>query len=186
MSLTDHGITLFPSMTVCKDQMLRTWDRGLVTRVVSGELSVEEARGMFREEISSRAELVKLLSVKTVEGSNSYPCTTVSGPRSLYSVAKAALEIASVGCCSHAQRQSVTHRVKCISDREIFNFRKTKSVSVGKGSPAPSPTRTRTAASLSGPPSVRPSLSLQPVSSPARRHFTPPELEIDIKSLLNL
>ena len=177
MSLTDHGITLFPSMTVCKDQMLRTWDRGLVTRVVSGELSVEEARGMFREEISSRAELVKLLSVKTVEGSNSYPCTTVSGPRSLYSVAKAALEIASVGCCSPA------------SDREIFNFRKsqsTESVSVGRGSPAPSPTRTRTAASLSGPPSVRPSLSLQPVSSPARRHFTPPELEIDIKSLLNL
>ena len=171
MSLTDHGITLFPSMTVCKDQMLRTWDRGLVTRVVSGELSVEEARGMFREEISSRAELVKLLSVKTVEGSNSFPCTTVSGPRSLCSVAKAALEIASVGCCSPA------------SDREIFNFRSTKSVSVGKGSPAPSPTRTRTAASLSGPPSVRPSLSLQPVSSPARRHFTPPELEIDIKSL---
>ena len=152
-----------------------------IEQMSSGDAPHSDGNSLGRT--SLRAELIKLLSVKTVEGSNRYPCTTVSGPRSLYSVAKLALENASVG---YAQRQSVTHRVKCNSDREIFNFRKTKSVSVGRGSPAPSPTRTRTAASLSGPHSVRPSLSLQPVSSPARRHFTPPELETDIKSLLSL
>ena len=56
-------------------------DRGLLSRVKSGEVSAENARSWFRNRTFSRARLVKFLSMKTVEGSNDYPCNAASGPR---------------------------------------------------------------------------------------------------------
>ena len=82
--MTDEGSLLFPSITVCKDEMFeneRYSDRGLLTRLQSGEVSTENASSWFRNRTFSRARLVKFLSIKTVEGSNKYPCNAVSGPR---------------------------------------------------------------------------------------------------------
>ena len=84
--MTDAGSILFPSMTICKDEMfdsVKYSDRGLLTRLQSGEVSVENARSWFLNRTFSRARLVKFLSVKTVEGSqnNNYPCNAASGPR---------------------------------------------------------------------------------------------------------
>ena len=82
--MTDEGSLLFPSITVCKDEMFeneRYSDRGLLTRLQSGEVSTENASSWFGNRTFSRARLVKFLSIKTVEGSNKYPCNAVSGPR---------------------------------------------------------------------------------------------------------
>ena len=81
---TDAGRILFPSITICKDEMfnsVRYSERGLITRLQSGEVSAENARSWFRNRTFSRARLVKFLSIKTVEGSNNFPCNTASGPR---------------------------------------------------------------------------------------------------------
>ena len=82
--MTDDGSILFPSITICKDEMfdnVKYSDRGLLTRLQSGE--VESARSWFLNRTFSRARLVKFLSVKTVAGSesNNYPCNAASGPR---------------------------------------------------------------------------------------------------------
>ena len=87
MSLTDNGSILFPSVTICKNEMFvneEYFDRGLITRLRSGEITPETAKAWLRNGTVSRTRLVKFLSMKTVEGSdnNNYPCNTVSGPRS--------------------------------------------------------------------------------------------------------
>ena len=82
--MTDDGSILFPSITICKDEMFENVndsDRGLLQRLKSGEISPENARSWFRNKTFSRAHLVKFLSIKTVEGSNDYPCNAVGGPR---------------------------------------------------------------------------------------------------------
>ena len=82
--MTDEGSILFPSITICKDEMFeneRYSNRGLLTRLQSGEVSSEDARSWFRNRTFSRARLVRFLSIKTVEGSNDYPCNAVGGPR---------------------------------------------------------------------------------------------------------
>ena len=82
--MTDDGSILFPSITICKDEMFlneRYSDRGLITRLQSGEVSPENASSWFRNRTFSRARLVKFLSIKTVEGSNNFPCNAVGGPR---------------------------------------------------------------------------------------------------------
>ena len=45
--MTDDGSILFPSITICKDQMF-DHSRGLMKRLQSGELSVENASSWFR------------------------------------------------------------------------------------------------------------------------------------------
>ena len=82
--MTDEGSILFPSITICKDEMfdnVKYSDRGLLTRLQSGEVSTENARSWFRNRTFSRAHLVKFLSIKTVAGSNNFPCNAASGPR---------------------------------------------------------------------------------------------------------
>ena len=82
--MTDEGSILFPSVTICKDEMFDNdvyIESGLVSRLQSGEVSAENARSWFMNRTLSRVRLVKFLSLKTVEGSNNYPCNTVSGPR---------------------------------------------------------------------------------------------------------
>ena len=82
--MADAGSILFPSITICKDEMfnnVKYSDRGLITRLQSGEVSTENARSWFRNRTFSRARLVRFLSIKTVEGSNNFPCNTASGPR---------------------------------------------------------------------------------------------------------
>ena len=82
--MTDDGSIRFPSITICKDEMFENAnysDRGLLPRLKSGEVSPENARSWFKNRTFSRARLVKFLSIKTVEGSNDYPCNTVKGPR---------------------------------------------------------------------------------------------------------
>ena len=46
--MTDDGNILFPSITICKDQMYDK-DGGFTKRVQSGELSVEIASSWFRK-----------------------------------------------------------------------------------------------------------------------------------------
>ena len=82
MSLSDTGHILFPSITVCKDEMYTSREEGaLFTRLDSGHLRVEQAGEWFKARTFSRGELVKYLSINTVEGSNNYPCNTISGRR---------------------------------------------------------------------------------------------------------
>ena len=87
--MIDDGRILFPSITVCKDEMfdnVKYSERGLLTRLQSGEVSAENASSWFRNRTFSRARLVKFLSIKTVTGSdsNNYPCNAVSGPKARY------------------------------------------------------------------------------------------------------
>ena len=79
--MTDEGSILFPSITICKDQMYNKEEEGLMNKIKSEDLSLAEARAWFEARTFSRSELVKLLSARTVEGTNDYPCNTVSGPR---------------------------------------------------------------------------------------------------------
>ena len=82
VTMTDEGSILFPSITVCKDEMYTRWDgEGLFTYLHSGEVSVEEAGGWFKNNTLSRTDLIKFVSVNTVEASNNYPCNAVSGIR---------------------------------------------------------------------------------------------------------
>ena len=86
MTLTDDGSILFPSVTICKDEMFdngKYANRGLLSSLQTGEVSAENAKSWFRNLTFPRARLVKFLSIKTVEGSdyNNYPCNTVRGPR---------------------------------------------------------------------------------------------------------
>ena len=83
---TDAGSILFPSMTLCKDEMfdnVKYSDRGLLSRLLSGEVLAENAKTWFLNRTRSRKQLVKFLSVRTAEGfnNNNFPCNTVSGPR---------------------------------------------------------------------------------------------------------
>ena len=87
--MTDDGSILFPSITICKDEMFDNVtysERGLLTRLQSGEVSAENASSWFLNRTFSRARLVKFLSIKTVTGSdsNNYPCNAVSGPKARY------------------------------------------------------------------------------------------------------
>ena len=82
--MADSGSILFPSVTVCKDEMYDNFefsDRGLLSRLQSGEVSSENARSWFRNRTFTRARLVKFLSIKTVEGYNNFPCNAAGGPR---------------------------------------------------------------------------------------------------------
>ena len=82
VTLTDPGSILFPSVTVCKDEMYSRWEEGgLLSKLKSGDLSVEEAGTWFQTNTLSRSEVVKYLSVNTMEDSNNYPCNAVSGRR---------------------------------------------------------------------------------------------------------
>ena len=83
MTLTDDGSILFPSITICKDQMFDNEinNRGLLTMLQSGEVSSANARFYFKNRTFARTRLVKLLSIQTVEGSHNSPCNTVGGPR---------------------------------------------------------------------------------------------------------
>ena len=84
MTNTDAGRLLFPSVTICKDEMfnsVRYSERGLLTRLQSGEVSAENAKTWFLNRTFSRSHLVKFLSIKTVEGSNNFPCDADSGPK---------------------------------------------------------------------------------------------------------
>ena len=81
VTISDEGSILFPSITICRDQMYNTWELGLVSQLQSGDLAVEEARAWFKARTVPRSGLVKFLSARTVEGTNDYPCNTVSGPR---------------------------------------------------------------------------------------------------------
>ena len=56
-------------------------DRGLLARLKTGEVSSENASSWFRQRTFTTDRLVKFLSVKTMEGSNDYPCNTVRGTR---------------------------------------------------------------------------------------------------------
>ena len=80
MTQSDSGSILFPSVTVCKDQMFTKYE-DLFPTLQSGSVAVEEAGLWFKERTLSRSRLVQALTIKTVEGSNTFPCTTVSGPR---------------------------------------------------------------------------------------------------------
>ena len=82
--MVDAGSILFPSVTVCKDAMydnVESSDRGLLSRLQSGEVPAENVRSWFRNRTFSRARLVRFLSIKTVEGYNNFPCNAASGPR---------------------------------------------------------------------------------------------------------
>ena len=84
--MNDDGSLLFPSITICKDEMfvdVRYSDRGLLTRLQSGEVSAENARSWFVNRTFSRSDLLKFLSIKTVKGSdqNNFPCNAASVPR---------------------------------------------------------------------------------------------------------
>ena len=86
VTLRDEGSILFPSITICKDEMfdnLKHTNRGLLPSLQSGEVSSENAKSWFRNRTFPRARLVKFLSIKTVEGShqNNYPCNAARGPR---------------------------------------------------------------------------------------------------------
>ena len=82
VTMRDEGSILFPSITICKDEMYNNrLGGGLFTRLNSGGLLVEDAGAWFRNRTVSRSELVKLLSISTVDPSNNYPCNTVSGKR---------------------------------------------------------------------------------------------------------
>ena len=82
--MSDDDSILFPSITICKDEMFDNsiyGDNGLLQSLQSGEVSSENASSWFRNRTFSRGRLVKFLSIKTVEGSNNYPCNAVRGPR---------------------------------------------------------------------------------------------------------
>ena len=82
VQLSDPGTILFPSITVCRDEMFSSYrDGDLIPRLQSGQMDVTEARAWFEAETFSRSRLVKFLSARTVEGTNSFPCNTVSGLR---------------------------------------------------------------------------------------------------------
>ena len=81
MTLTDDGSILFPSITICKNEMYNIFDKGLIRKLETGELSVENAKPWLRNRTFSRQNLVRFLSIKTEEGSNKYPCNAVGGPR---------------------------------------------------------------------------------------------------------
>ena len=71
---------MFPSITICKDEMYSVYG-GISGRNKSQDLSFEETKLLFKERTLSRSQLLKFLSIKTLEGSNKYPCNAVSGPR---------------------------------------------------------------------------------------------------------
>ena len=82
--MTNDGSILFPSITVCKNEMyddVKYFNGGMLKRIQSGEVSSENAKSWFMNRTFSRDHLVKFLSIKTVEGSNQYPCNAASGPR---------------------------------------------------------------------------------------------------------
>ena len=81
VTLTDDGSILFPSITICKNEMYNIFDKGLMRKLETGELSVENAKPWLRNRTFSRQNLVRFLSIKTEEGSNKYPCNAVGGPR---------------------------------------------------------------------------------------------------------
>ena len=82
VTMSDSGSILFPSITVCKDEMYDSrLEGGLFTRLNSGALLIEDAAAWFKNRTVSRSELVKLLSIKTVDPTNNYPCNAVSGHR---------------------------------------------------------------------------------------------------------
>ena len=64
--MTDEDSILFPSLTVCKDEMLTVPDKvpGLQQKEGETELSVEEVRVWFKEKTLSISQLVKFLSVR--------------------------------------------------------------------------------------------------------------------------
>ena len=80
MTLADEGSILFPSITICKDEMYNVYG-GIFSRNKSQELSLEETKLLFKKRTLSQRQVVKFLSIRTLEGSNNYPCTAVSGPR---------------------------------------------------------------------------------------------------------
>ena len=81
VTMRDEGSILFPSITICKDEMFTSSPGGLFSHLHSRELPVQEAADWFRNNTLSRTELIKFVSVNTVEASNNYPCNAVSGSR---------------------------------------------------------------------------------------------------------
>ena len=58
--MTDDGSILFPSITICKNEMYDHF-KGLIKRLQSNEVSIENARSLFRNRTFSRTRLVKFL-----------------------------------------------------------------------------------------------------------------------------
>ena len=80
--MTDEGSILFPSITICKDEMFDNEEESIIGLLTQHqEVSSDFAKSWFRNRTFSRGRLVKFLSIKTVEGSNNFPCNAVSGPR---------------------------------------------------------------------------------------------------------
>ena len=82
--MRDSGRILFPSITICKNEMYNS-SKGISSRLQSGpgSGSAEAARLWFGEKTFRRSQVVKFLSIKTEAGSdiNNYPCDTLRGPR---------------------------------------------------------------------------------------------------------
>ena len=49
VTMTDDGSILFPSITICKNEMYNIFDKGLIRKLETWELSVENVRSWFRE-----------------------------------------------------------------------------------------------------------------------------------------
>ena len=77
--MRDSGRILFPSLTVCKNEMYNS-SKGISSRLQSG---AGPTRLWFGEKTFRRSQVVKFVSIKTEAGSdtNNYPCNTVRGPR---------------------------------------------------------------------------------------------------------
>ena len=58
--MTDEGSILFPSVTICKNEMFDNFD-GLIKKLQTNETSVKNARFLFRNSTFSRTRLVKFL-----------------------------------------------------------------------------------------------------------------------------
>ena len=58
--MIDDGSILFPSITICKNEMYDHF-KGLINRLQNNEVSVENARFLFRNRTFTRDRLVKFL-----------------------------------------------------------------------------------------------------------------------------
>ena len=73
----DEENILFPSITFCKKFMYT--QREFLSILRAKEVDVKRVKEYFRNVTFSRSELVTFLNMNTVEGSNSFPCNTVTG-----------------------------------------------------------------------------------------------------------
>ena len=75
----DDDNILFPSITFCKKFMYT--QRDFLSLFQNGKVEVQNAKEYFKNVTLSRSELVTFLNMNTIEGSNSFPCNTLTGLR---------------------------------------------------------------------------------------------------------